>query len=424
MQMRFEFRLLVAGLALLGCESVLGISEPQPRAEASGGLPNGGSSGRGSAGDGDDGGQSGEAGSATSEQAGSAGAAGAALIGPAGGQGGAGGEAIGGSGGAPLCNEDEKYCDGNTPVTCVDGAWESGTLCQAFCSGGECRNPPSCDGSPTCGSSVSCCRAHEVPGGTFRRDFDNVDFTDANYEASVSTFLLDAFEVTVSRFRKFVDVYPNVGIEPGDGKAPHIAEDEGWQESFPLPSTVEELKANLACDGATWTDVAGEGVPDHPINCVDFYVAYAFCIWDGGRLPTEAEWNYAAAGGDEQRVYPWSSPAGDTSIDATRAYYEQLEGPPAPVGSKPMGNGLWGHADLAGNVYEWNLDAYLDPYPSTDCDDCLQATDTGSRSVRGGSFNSYDFDLMVAMRMNIPQELLLDYTGFRCARDVQVIAEE
>ena len=305
-----------------------------------------------------------------------------------------------------------------------DGAWQSGTLCQAFCQGGECRNPPSCSGDSACAGTVNCCRAYEVPGGSFKRDFDNVDYTDDSYDATVSTFLLDAFEVTVDRFRKFVDVYPNIGIEAGDGKAPHISEDQGWQDSFPLPPTAEALKAELNCSGTTWTDNPGAADGTHPINCVSFFVAYAFCVWDGGRLPTEAEWNYAAAGGNEQRAYPWSSPAVDTSIDATRAYYEQLEGPPLTVGSRPLGKGRWEHQDLAGNVYEWTLDAFVSPYESTDCDDCLQATDTGVRAIRGGAFNSYDFDLRVAWRVDQAQELLRDYVGFRCARDVVGAADE
>src|SRR4029079_6989261 len=115
--------------------------------------------------------------------------------------------------------------------------------------------------------------------------------------------------------------------------------------------------------------------------CVSWYEAYAFCIWDGGRLATEAEWNYAAAGGDEQRVYPWSVPATSKTIDSTYAVYGV-----APdygiVGSKPNGNGRWGHADLAGSLWEWTRDWAHTPYASTSCTNCSNYVASNMHVVR------------------------------------------
>ena len=101
-----------------------------------------------------------------------------------------------------------------------------------------------------------------------------------------------------------------------------------------------------------------------PINCITWYEAYAFCIWDGGFLPSEAEWNYAASGGSEQRVYPWSSPSMPTTIDCAHANYSPMgmspcstTGPEDVGSDSPTGDGKWGQADLSGNVWEWTLDS-------------------------------------------------------------------
>src|SRR5208337_5658772 len=84
----------------------------------------------------------------------------------------------------------------------------------------------------------------------------------------------------------------------------------GWQAAW--ESYVTPTNASLACTGMTWTSAPGTQ-ETLPINCVNWYAAYAFCIWDGGFLPREAEWEYAAAGGSEQREYPWGSAAPGTT---------------------------------------------------------------------------------------------------------------
>jgi formylglycine-generating enzyme required for sulfatase activity len=149
----------------------------------------------------------------------------------------------------------------------------------------------------------------------------------------------------------------------------------------------------------------------------------AFCVWDGGYLPTEAEWNYVASNGAEQRAFPWSSPADSIAFDATDVNVNCLgDGNPAcaftdllPVGSLPAGAGALGHEDLGGNVSEWVLDVYAAAY-QIPCNDCANLAAGAMRSARGGNF----FRLIGLARSgfrgsSIPTQNSID-SGVRCAR--------
>ena len=143
----------------------------------------------------------------------------------------------------------------------------------------------------------------------------------------------------------------------------------------------------------------------------------AFCIWDEGRLPTEAEWNYAAAGGSEQRAYPWSVPSTSATIDDTYAVYCGGScGTTQDVGAKsPTGDGTWGQSDLAGNVSEWALDWYASSY-SNPCVDCANFVSASYRVLRGGSFGWYASHLLTAYRDAFNPTDRFDDLGARCAR--------
>ncbi len=143
-------------------------------------------------------------------------------------------------------------------------------------------------------------------GGTFYRSYDGVTYTDWSYPATVSAFRLDNYEITVGRFRKFVAAYTQHMIARGAGKNPNNPADPGWDSAWDSLLPADRAALSSALETApeqrfsTWTG----GNDNLPMNCIDWYEAEAFCIWDGGRLPTEAEWNYAASGGTEQHVVP------------------------------------------------------------------------------------------------------------------------
>ena len=302
---------------------------------------------------------------------------------------------------------------------------------------------PSCaatgTGLSTCGSGTeSCCTSLLVTGGSFDRSYDGISTNGASkdFPATLSDVALDKYEVTVARFRAFVDAEV-AGWLPAAGSGKHAflsggglngGKEPGWDASWSanLATSASDWTENLACDPTygTWTASAGAN-DDHPINCVDWYEAYAFCIWDGGFLPSEAEWNYAGAGGDQQRVYPWSAsyPPGSTTLDCSLADYSAdwpktacVPSGTTKVGAEsPLGDGRWGHADLAGNVFEWNLDWYAATYSPT-CDDCANLTAAPYRVIRGGSFDASPACLLNSLRETSTPDGRSSQIGFRCAR--------
>jgi formylglycine-generating enzyme required for sulfatase activity len=320
-------------------------------------------------------------------------------------------EAPGGDAGTDASGPIDARAEGDVPAMEAGGdapaKLDAGTL-------------PSCVGLDAgCGPSRgNCCASASLDGGMFKRSYDGVTFTDQGNPATVSPFALDVYETTVGRFRNFVAGWPKDVPNPGTGKNPNNSSDPGWNQQWDIlmPANQADLRTALAMcagniSGSTWADTAGTN-DDLPVNCITWFEAFAFCIWDGGRLPTEAEWNFAAAGGNEQRVYPWSSP----SIDPNHAVYGSSSPLPQAVGStSPVGDGKWGHADLAGNVIEWVLDwshpTYLNP-----CHDCADLTPASLRGDRGGGFDQAASSLTVSLRASgDPIQRHAD-VGVRCAR--------
>jgi sulfatase modifying factor 1 len=299
--------------------------------------------------------------------------------------------------------------------SCIEAA-DSGSL------------PPSCapggPGMTNCGPGgsgcESCCASLEVEGGTYYRTYTYGETSSYADPATVSGFRLDKYLVTVGRFRQFIAAW-SAGYYPpnGSGKHTHLNEglglavapnvdagqtyESGWDATdWNNAPYIDPTTANLQCVSPfyTWTVTAAAN-ENLPINCATWWESYAFCIWDGGFLPSEAEWEYAAAGGSQQLEYPWGNTASSSPTDPGTANqyaiydcnYPSGSGSCsgvtsiAPVGFASLGVGRWGQFDLAGEVFEWNLDWYATPYADPSSDSAYLTT-ASSRVVRGASFGN------------------------------------
>jgi formylglycine-generating enzyme required for sulfatase activity len=193
---------------------------------------------------------------------------------------------------------------------------------------------------------------------------------------------------------------------------------------LPAPRTVDV--PNLGGQSAIyWSRLcnANRVIDDHPMNCVDWSQAQAYCAWAGGRLPSEAEWEYAAGGG-LGRTYPWGSAAPSPSLlNACGSECRDLgnrlgvswtavfdsddqSADSAAVGSYPAGASPLGVVDMAGT--EWTESAYCS-YATSEC--------SSKRVVRGGSWRHGGSDAFRVARRDAYSESIRDTNiGFRCAR--------
>jgi sulfatase modifying factor 1 len=219
------------------------------------------------------------------------------------------------------------------------------------------------------------------------------------HTVTIDSFYLDKHEVTNAQFKKFIDRHP------------------AWRREN-IPARYHNGNYLKHWNG----DNFPKGQAEHPITNVSWYAAVAFCQAEGKRLPTEAEWEYAARGGLSDKQFPW----GDEAADKTRANYlgSGLKGA-APVGSYPA-NG-YGLFDMAGNVWEFMADEW-GAYPASAqvhpvaggnlFTDNSFTLITSRRVIRGGSFGGSPVNLRVAYRDSHPPDGAREFVGFRCAKSV------
>jgi formylglycine-generating enzyme required for sulfatase activity len=300
-----------------------------------------------------------------------------------------------------------------------------------------------------------------IPAGEFVMgvDSDDPQFRDTRpmHVVRLDAFYLDATEVTNEQFARFVEAtgYQTVAeLPPNPEHFPGGRLPEGkvnpFSGVFVAPTTPcrpdECSNCNLwwkETEGADWRHPSGpksnlEGKEKHPVVHIAWVDAVAYADWAGKRLPTEAEWEYAARGGLDRKPYYWGDelkPGGKwvANVWQGRFPYENtkedgFEGT-APVASFPANP--FGLYDMAGNVWEWCSDRYVDRYEDVmpgglrvNPEGPTYSVDTHGlnefkRVMRGGSYLCSDVHCrryLAGGRMQGEEHTGLCHTGFRCAK--------
>jgi len=292
-----------------------------------------------------------------------------------------------------------------------------------------------------------------IPGGEFQMGSDEPMFGDARptHRVYVDGFWMDKTEVTNAQFERFVKATGYVTIAERTPRAEDFpgAPPENLVAGsivFAAPAGPVPLNDHFQwwtySKGASWRHPSGPGSqsrPNHPVVHVAYGDAEAYAKWAGKRLPTEAEWEFAARGGQDGKKYTWGDefrPAGKIMANSFQGHFPDKntaeDGYPAtaPVASFPAND--YGLSDMAGNVWEWVSDWYRpDTYATqaaagvarnpTGPLDSLDPSEPGvkKRVQKGGSFlctDQYCARYMPGGRGKGEPDTGTSHVGFRCVK--------
>ncbi len=225
-------------------------------------------------------------------------------------------------------------------------------------------------------------RMIHIEGGSFSmggREEDSPDNERPSHLVQLSSFYIDTYPVTNQDYREFVNC---------TGQVTPIH----WQRgTYPA------------------------GLARHPVVNVSYHDARAYADWMGARLPTEAEWEFAARG-DDERLYPW----GNRFVDGERCNSNNMVGTTLPVDEFPLGRSPFGVWDMSGNVYEWCWDYYEESYYQFSPAVNPKGPEGGQeRVIRGGFFGETRPNVRTTHRSSAPETHTRETVGFRLATSDQ-----
>ena len=239
-------------------------------------------------------------------------------------------------------------------------------------------------------------------GGEFEMGSTNTASEQPIHTVHLDAFYIDQYEITNAQYKAFVLANPKWQKERIDRRFHEGTYLENW-------------------NGNNYPD----GKEEHPVTWVSWHAAMAYATWADKRLPTEAEWEFAARGGFANQNYPWG-----TSINVSKANYNGNVGDTTAVGAYPANN--YGLYDMAGNVWEWCFDEYQSDFyrDSPHWNPIAGATRiqdmTGDfknvhtpRVLRGGSFVTEHQSVEVSTRAESPPRYADLDLGFRCVKDTK-----
>lgn len=268
-------------------------------------------------------------------------------------------------------------------------------------------------------SAQSPQRMISVPAGRYPIGSDEAPNERPRHQVDLASFRIDAIEVTNADFAKYLNTL-NLPVR-GSSNAGGLTAEHGNAETIRLLSTSWDGRSSPIIeldDSDAWINLvdgrfqAAPGRERHPATEVTWSGARAYCLWRGGDLPSEAQWEAAARGTDGRR-YPW----GNARPDSDRAVSGRRFGETAMVGSLIKGASPFGLLDMAGNLAEWTK-SLKKPYPYVANDGRENIGASGERTTRGGDYleDNRPANFSVSFRDGISNDPKHGHRhiGFRC----------